>query len=130
VAYLNAFLRDKVCKLLRLDVGCGHVPRGDVNVDLFVEATGHRVDKTRPLDIRNIPNFVKADACHLPFRDNVFDEVISYHTIEHVLNPVLMIKEMIRTCKTHGAWNNRNNMSACLCSKGPISHSPFNSFMV
>jgi ubiquinone/menaquinone biosynthesis C-methylase UbiE len=87
-----------------IDVGCGHNPIGDVNVDLFVEATPHRsgdqskCDDKR-LDTKGIPNFVMADACHLPFKDNVFNVVFSSHTIEHVNDPFLMLKEMARISK-------------------------------
>jgi len=84
-----------------LDVGCGHSPKGDVNVDLFIEATSHRsydqskCDDVR-LDVKKIPNFVRADAQFLPFRDNSFEEVSSNHVIEHVDAPLRMLKEMLR----------------------------------
>lgn len=84
---------------LTLDVGCGHNPQGHVNVDLYTKATIHRggdASKDCDLQVRNIPNFVKADATHLPFRSNVFDEVYSHHAIEHVPKPFIMLKEMVR----------------------------------
>ena len=64
-----------------LDVGCGNKPRGDVNID-FVKQT--------------VPNFVRADALNLPFRDNVFSHACSHHVIEHVENPLKMISELKR----------------------------------
>lgn len=87
-----------------LDVGCGHYPKGTVNVDLYVEATRHRSFDQRklddkPLNVKAIPNFVKADALHLPFKDSCFNVVYSAHTIEHVDNPLLMLKEMARVTK-------------------------------
>lgn len=71
-----------------LDVGCGHLPKGDVNVDLFPDATLHRsLNQSKLTDmslrVKNIPNFIVADGCYLPFRDNIFDVVYSSHTIEH-----------------------------------------------
>jgi len=92
---------------MKLDIGCGHFYKGDVNIDLFVKATPHRSsDQTKcddfDLDTKRIPNFIRADACYLPIVDNAFDEVFSYHTIEHVSNPFLMIKEMVRTAKNKG----------------------------
>jgi len=84
-----------------LDVGCGHQPKGDVNVDLFPGPTAHRSADQRiyddvALDIRSIPNFVQADACHLPFVDGAVDEVFSSHVIEHVDEPELMLSEIVR----------------------------------
>jgi SAM-dependent methyltransferase len=84
-----------------LDVGCGHEPKGDVNVDLFPEATSHRsLDQRKcedkALDVKRIPNFLRADACHLPFRDRAFSKVYSGHTIEHVPDPEAMIEEVLR----------------------------------
>jgi len=87
-----------------LDVGCGHDPRGDVNVDLFVKATKHRSDDQRKLEDKDldpkfIPNLIRASGEYLPFRDNCFDFVISTHTIEHALNPFAFIREAIRVSK-------------------------------
>lgn len=83
-----------------LNVGCGHKPSGHVNVDLYVKATIHRSENRfphdRPLIKKRIKNLVRADAEHLPFRANMFETVYSRSTIEHVSNPITMIKEMIR----------------------------------
>jgi len=75
-----------------LDVGCGTKPRGDVNVDVFLGKKYYR-GKIVP---KKIPNFVLADACHLPFKDGAFEKVVSYSVIEHVPNLKLFIKEMVR----------------------------------
>jgi hypothetical protein len=84
-----------------LDVGCGHRPRGDVNVDLFMEATAHRAADQRvnddvALHVHEISNFVRADACHLPFRDGAFEGSYSWHLIEHVQDPNLFLSEILR----------------------------------
>jgi SAM-dependent methyltransferase len=84
-----------------LDVGCGHRPRGDVNVDLFPDPSAHRCVNQRvnddvALKVHEIPNFVKADACHLPFRDGVFEGSYSWHLIEHVQDPNLFLSEILR----------------------------------
>lgn len=94
----------RVGDLIKLDIGCGHSPSGDVNVDLYVKPTHHRSAdqgecKDSRLNVKNIPNFVRADACNLPLRDDLFDEVSSSHTIEHVRQPYLMVKEMVRVAK-------------------------------
>jgi len=84
-----------------LDVGCGHRPKGDVNVDLFVEATAHRAADQRVNDdvrlkVAEIPNFVRADACCLPFRDRGFRKVYSWHLIEHLGKPEDFLAECCR----------------------------------
>ena len=85
---------------LRLDVGCGYLPSGDVNCDLFVKNVGHRpMPKDLsglPLKPKKISNFILCDVQYLPFKDSVFEEVFSSHVIEHVDNPFLLFKEMLR----------------------------------
>ena len=84
-----------------LDVGCGHRAKVDVNVDLFVEATAHRcvdqrVNDDVALHVHEIKNFVKADACHLPFRDGAVKKSYSWHLIEHLVDPELFLRELMR----------------------------------
>jgi ubiquinone/menaquinone biosynthesis C-methylase UbiE len=72
-----------------LDVGCGKLALGDVNID---------IDSTH----KSAPNFVLAHAAYLPFRDNSFDTSLSYHVIEHMLQPqecYMLVKEMVRVTK-------------------------------
>ncbi|MGB8780352.1 MAG: class I SAM-dependent methyltransferase [Candidatus Bathyarchaeia archaeon] len=79
-----------------LDVGCGGTdPKGDVNVDLNMVNRGIDFD----LNPHLMQNFIRADAQHLPFQDNSFDMVYSHHVIEHVPNPFLMLKELIRVSR-------------------------------
>lgn len=86
-------------KITRLEVGCGELAKGDVNVDLFPEASIlHRGGK--PLSTHTIRNFVKADAQHLPFMNETFEEARASHVIEHVSNPELLLTEMLRVTKT------------------------------
>lgn len=68
-----------------LDIGAGERPRGQVNIDLQMRAP-------------NIPNFIYADAnaIHLPFKDDVFDLVLSTNVLEHLKNPVGALLEWIR----------------------------------
>lgn len=81
-----------------LDVGCGHRPRGTVNVDRYIEVTSHRgaLIHDYELKARIIPNLVCADINALPFRDRVFDKVFSDNVIEHISTPFRAIKEMLR----------------------------------
>jgi hypothetical protein len=86
-------------KRLRLDVGCGGTPTGDVNCDLFTEDTGHwfgKKDREHLLRIREIPNFVVCDSQYLPFREGMFEFVYCSHVIEHVDHPFLLFRELAR----------------------------------
>jgi SAM-dependent methyltransferase len=81
---------------MRLDVGCGNSPTGNVNVDLYPAASPHHGG---PLNTKAIPNFIQCDALHLPFRENTFDEVYASHVLEHFKNPAMLLKEMLRVSK-------------------------------
>jgi len=88
---------------LKLDVGCGTNPQGDVNCDLFMDDVGHRGgaqngdDKT--IHKATVKNFVLCDVLHLPFRTEAFGEVISSHVIEHLDEPFRLVCEMMRVAK-------------------------------
>lgn len=93
--------------VLKLDVGCGNRPEGDVNCDLYITDVGHRtakrnslsVDRSRSdfhIDFKQVPNFVLCDAMHLPFRTGCFDEVVSNSVIEHISEPQMFLKELLR----------------------------------
>lgn len=89
---------------LKLDVGCGYLASGDVNCELFIKNVGHRPmpeeSRSLPLQPKKISNFVLCDVQHLPFKDAIFEEVFCSHVIEHVDNPYLLFKEMIRVSKS------------------------------
>ena len=80
---------------MKLDVGCGFNPQGNVNIDLYLEP---RQRVRGEIDPRDIKNFILADACHLPFRE-VFDEAISDNVIEHLENPIQAINEIVRVSR-------------------------------
>jgi hypothetical protein len=85
-----------------LDVGCGSKPKGDVNVDFFGVGFNPQTGNQQEGDFmapRLIRNFVMAEATHLPFCDNSFNIVLSYHTIEHVPEPFKMYRELCRVAK-------------------------------
>jgi len=87
-----------------LDVGCGNagLAKGDVNVDFFREGRNVQVGEQLVGEVCNpklIKNFVVADACHLPFKNECFSLVYSSHVIEHVNKPELMLSEMFRVAK-------------------------------
>lgn len=60
---------------MRLNIGCGTDPWGDIRLDINKEHYG----------VRSSLNIV-ADAGHLPFRDEAFEEARAYHVLEHLLD--------------------------------------------
>lgn len=52
----------------------------------------------------NEPKFklVKGDGCNMDFKDNSFDTVINIQVLEHVFEPIKMIKEIARVLKSNG----------------------------
>jgi len=83
---------------LRLDVGCGPNPRGDVNCDCFKDYTPEW-NPTKKVKIKG-ENFVCCSGEYLPFQNEVFDLVVSIHVIEHTIQPHLFLKEMLRVSKS------------------------------
>jgi len=78
---------------MRLDIGCGSIPVGDVNIDLFVGLGPHHKHAIKP---KRIPKFVLSDAHFLPFRSKIFTEVHCSHVLEHLFNPCQALNEMSR----------------------------------
>lgn len=88
-----------------LDVGCGHGVLCYHLAQKGCEVTG--MDLTQlSVDFcsKKIPNcqFIQGEAEKIPFEDNQFDIVSSNQLIEHLPEPVVAIKEMIRICKSGG----------------------------
>ena len=80
--------------MLSLNVGCGCFSICDINGDLFIGKTPH--DLLQFINPKKIKNFIKLDGSYLPFKDNCFEVVISNHVIEHIFNPFLFLKELVR----------------------------------
>lgn len=83
-----------------LDVGCGTYPTGDVNLDLYIQKTEQR-QYGSDINPKKVRNFILADALHLPFKSNSFDEVVSYRLMHQIEteNPILFLREAIRVAK-------------------------------
>ena len=85
---------------MRLDVGCGDRPSGDVNCDLDVGKSPHR-GGNRSLNPKLVPNFVICSCNNLPFKDGSFTELFCSHVLEHKgVKPFQAIAEFKRV--THG----------------------------
>jgi len=81
---------------LKLDVGCGSFPQGDVNCDLHLNEPEHSGTYGKIITPKHYPNFVRCDVQHLPFRDDAFSKVVCRHVIEHVDDPCLLFRELVR----------------------------------
>ncbi len=69
---------------MKLNLGCGrNILQGYLNVDMY-------------------GGEIICDACALPFRDGVFDEIFTSHMLEHILDFGKVIWEMHRTLKSGG----------------------------
>jgi ubiquinone/menaquinone biosynthesis C-methylase UbiE len=69
-----------------LDVGCGKNKRGTIGIDYSKDSDAD----------------VIADNHFLPFKDGIFNEVISYTVLEHSPNPLNFLKEQYRVLKKDG----------------------------
>ena len=69
----------------KLNLGCGgNYKEGWVNLDVI------DVKKDIKHDLNKLP---------YPFKDNTFDEVLMRMILEHLDNPLIKLKEIIRICK-------------------------------
>lgn len=81
----------------RLDVGCGNIATGDVNVDLFIrDCLNHRGQDDADIQVHSIRNFIVCDAENLPFKNGCFETVYSRGLIEHVQHPLKLFHELTR----------------------------------
>jgi ubiquinone/menaquinone biosynthesis C-methylase UbiE len=109
-----------------LDVGCGP---GSLTVDIakHIQPGGHVTG------VENVPDplqearklaeqegvdvtFEVADAVHLPYADDSFDLVFAHQVLQHVAQPVEMLKEMRRVARTGSG-----GVVACRESTVPVS---------
>ncbi|KAK5996711.1 putative methyltransferase C1B3.06c [Cladobotryum mycophilum] len=96
-----------------LDIGCGpgtitvdyasaYVPQGHVT---GLEKAGEVLTQARNLakekGVENV-DFVEGDANALAFEDETFDVVVCHQVLQHVKDPVGILKEMRRVAKTGG----------------------------
>lgn len=77
------------------------IPAGSGKFSDILRQAGHEVVSA---DInRERSDFVYADmSSKLPFADNEFDTVVCMEGVEHVVNPVQLLEELVRVCKNGG----------------------------
>ena len=83
---------------LVLEVGCGggqyaFAPKASGEYVVYLD-----VDRPR----QKLQNFVRSDACCLPFRDGTFAEIYARHVIEHLGEPSRFLQDSNRLLDTSG----------------------------
>ena len=120
IAKVHKFLDKRAVKGLMLDVGCGNAQFTVSMADLFNFIVGIDVSKEmmkrQKLKLSNV-SFVLGSATNLPFKDMVFDSIISLSTLQHI-RPIIHVKktllEISRCSRRHSFifltfWNSTNS---------------------
>ena len=85
-----------------LDIGCGNGAQTAFFIDDFSYTVGVDVQHTPMAESEVKADWVAAAAENLPFPNNTFDAVITFEVLEHVVDPVQMVKELYRVLKPGG----------------------------
>ncbi len=110
-----------------LDIGCGGglltntlAKEGHVVTGIDLSETSLEIAKAH--DQLNQVTYLKADAYHLPFKEESFDAVCAMDVLEHVEHPERVIAEASRVLKPNGIFFfhtfNRNLLSYLFIIKG------------
>lgn len=84
---------DGVC----LDMGCGY----SILHQKIDQEHVYGIDISLT-DLKGKKRVIQGDVCRLPFKTGVFDTIIAGEIIEHVQNPIELIKESFRVLKRGG----------------------------
>jgi ubiquinone/menaquinone biosynthesis C-methylase UbiE len=87
-----------------LDVGCGTglflrhllIAKSVVGVDVSKNLLLLALERAK---LRGNVNLVQADADHLPFKRNMFDEVFAFTVLQNMPNPLETLRELRRTAR-------------------------------
>ena len=88
-----------------LDVGCGDGSLIEIARSRFDEVYGCDISELILRDAKTrgiIPTCLDLNARHLPFRDKSFNTLTCLEVIEHVLNPIQLLKDLNRVLHPNG----------------------------
>ncbi|MDD5422477.1 MAG: class I SAM-dependent methyltransferase [Candidatus Omnitrophica bacterium] len=123
---------EKTSGPLCLDLGCGAGYGTRILSEKFGSAVGvdiseDAVKKARSEYERNNCDFLHYDGRALPFPENMFDTVVSFHVIEHVKDAKQFLSEACRVLKKGGTFIISTPNAALRISEG---ETPWNVFHV
>ena len=91
---------DRTVDLKVLDIG-GTRSTSTFMKDLFPGSDLYHLN-IDPHSLNEVANAIIADGTRLPFRDECLDMVTSFDTIEHLIHPDSLVKEVFRVLKQGG----------------------------
>ena len=110
-----------------LDIGCGggfltNYLAAEGHMVTGVDAEQDALEVARLHDLTRSVQYVRADACNLPYDTNTFDAVCAMDVLEHVADPGCVIAEAARVLRPDGLFFfhtfNRNLLSWLVVIKG------------
>ena len=91
-----------------LDVGCGTglffdliAPKVKLLIGLDVSFEQLKIAYKKMKRFNNV-QLIRADAEHIPFRENIFDKVVAVTLLQNLTDPERFLREVIRINKPHG----------------------------
>jgi SAM-dependent methyltransferase len=97
LSILNNFRKEG----LFLEIGAASKERIEAQHRIFTKLIGLDVDFERMPKLSGV-KMVNADAQSLPFKNDIFDGVVSHHVIEHIEKDKVFLGEIKRTLKNGG----------------------------
>lgn len=85
-----------------LDLGCGdgtYLYNAVCDYGVGVDLSKSKLKLSKKSHTQTNYDLVKADAEFLPFKENAFDVILASEMIEHVPNPLTVMREIARICR-------------------------------
>lgn len=99
--FIEIFAKQNLSDKAILELGCGDGERTELFYE-FSRVIGVDVVNRVSAERKNKFVFVLADATRLPFKEEIFDGVVSFDVIEHVEEDKKFVDEAFRVCKQGG----------------------------